>query len=284
MAVTGRRSEIFVPAAVYNEIGGRGTLGLCFSNGDALLRMLQFRAARATSKSSSAQTIAQLYGRKPKRDTAKGKAVSIEKAVEDLKADLERLRKTGIVGDIPVCAYPTTGKGAETERIVRRTTAIHERFHSNFRDAERRNGIATGSQGFTGSRDCVGESLRQILEDRFGKLAKDALEIGETGGWASRKRQIPEELLARIEESRQSCNRSAEDCDDANRDLAINILNQNFKTRRRDPSAPIMDVCTLIDLTDRVTKEFGGAQAVANEAIRACMPRGAKFKSAKGEK
>jgi hypothetical protein len=241
-----------------------------------------YRVARAQSKSSAAQTIAQLYGRKPKKDTSKGKAVSLEKAVEDLRTDLEKLRKAGLTGPIPVCAYPTTGKGSETERISRRTTAIHERFHSNFRDAERRNNLDVSSD--PALRRCIGSSVRKVLEDRFGQLAKDALEIGESRGWASQNYQVPEELLARIEESRQSCNRSVEDCDDANRDLAINIVNHNFVTRRRNPAAPLKDVCTLVELTDRVTRDFGGSQAVANEAIRACMPRGAKFKSAKSSK
>ena len=282
MAITGRRSEIFVPAAVYNEIGGRGTLGLCFNSGDRLLAALKYRAARASAKSTTAQIIAQKYGKAPKRDASKGKAVSIEKAIEDLKADLEKLRKNGVTGPIPVCAYPTSGRGSETERIGRRTTAIHERFHADFRDAERRNALNTDTE--PSIRRCIGSSLRKVLEDRFGQLAKDALAVGETSGWARQAYDNPEELLARIEESRLSCKRSVEDCDDANRDLAISIVNHNFLRRRRDPDAPRMDVCTLVDLTDRITKEFGGSQAVANEAIRACMPQGARFIGAKGKK
>lgn len=266
MAVTGRRAEIFVPASAFNALGGSGAYGFCSNDAEAYLRMIRYKAATAGGKRT---TLAQRMGLAAPTPTARSssKGASLEAAAKELEADLKRLRDAGVTGNIPLCVYPSTGAKSERDRADRRATAIHERFHADVRDVEQRFGVKYGDP-------CVLERMKDLMKQELGEqLVGDAWRIGNDNKWSRDAGRIYEEILARVEESRQSCNRSVEDCDDVNRKIARNVLASNYNRKRKNPRAQQYDVCTLLRVAEGVTEKFGGARAVAGRAVRICSPR-----------
>ena len=192
MAVTGRRSEIFVPASAFNALVGSNAYGFCANDADAYLNMIRYKAR---TSGGSRTTLAQKMGLAAPTPTKRssGKGASLEAAAKELEADLKRLRDAGVLGPIPLCVYPSTGSKSERDRADRRATAIHERFHADVRDVERRLGVQSKDA-------CVTDRMKAVLEDKLGvPLVSDAWRIGWDNKWSSDPGRIYEEILARVE-------------------------------------------------------------------------------------
>jgi hypothetical protein len=247
MAVTGnRRIEVWVPSKVYDAIGGKGSLGFCANDAERVLSVLSYKEASAGYK----QRIGKKVNAEPFRE-----------AMDVLRSNIAQLRASGVTGPIPLCAYPATGKrhGTREDRFMRRGTAIHERYHAAVRATE-----AEFGQKYMGA--CMVAGQDAILRKNHRNDLDAAWNVSRGAGWARNLDANLEEILARVEEIRQSCNRNVEDCDDINRIMAAQQLIVSDRSKGR--TAP--DACLFQRLATNITKDFGGALSIPRQAARQC--------------
>lgn len=266
-AVTGpARVEYFVPASVADKIGGTGNYAFCYPNVEKVLLIAQANAQFASRKAArTADEKARIenlrnYGydekviaaeakkreAKAKREAKSGNVFA--ELAEEIKRDVERLRKAGVRGNIPVCINRASGKrGSERPRPLRRATAIHERFHANARRVEVDAGIDTPGA-------CWAQVEAALAPDLTPKMRVYSL----TNYASSRKNFVAEEILARLEEIRTACTTKRRDSDC---DTTINDITKHM------PAGVAEDFVTL---TQSVARRYSNPLNVMRAGIRAC--------------
>lgn len=268
-AVTGERVEYWVPGSVMDSLGLKGAMAVCIptlehakSRLQQLLRHQEYLVKTVTGyaqmwgdtshQSERAARVEKSYKRRAA--LASGKTGAIEPVLKQMEADERRLRDRGVKGIIPVCLYRSTGKKAGTQRWMRRSVAIHERFHAEMRRLEARNGLQP-------------YQLWAVMDGLMDGTphGREARRFAIAEGWASRQNNLTEEILARVEEIRQSCVRSQADCQDISDEF--HLREQRFSGRVGQP--PIIFDHTMYKLTQEITKRYGGALAFAGAALKA---------------
>lgn len=267
MAITGdRRIEVFLAPLAFRSVGGKRALAFCARDAEIVATNLMYEYNKLQP------------GPRARAATLQTKA-DFKAGADTIKRDVNGLRAKGRQGPIPLCVYPLEkGKqqGLRDDRTQRRANAIHERLHADARGAEAEAGLM-----YMG--DCYANQLNDILSKSIGPLFADAKQVSERLGWPNNRNAKIEEILARVEEVRQSCNRSTEDCDDTNRVMAsqMKIYNDGYSRGRKVP------VCLMTQLTKEITDKFGGARSVIRQATRKCgnlpkpAPRPRRNKQAK---
>lgn len=190
-AITGRhRLEYRVSPDLYNALGGEQTLGLCVStlgSFSALFDRATGNAQKlpAASRSEVLRGVVELAAKFQKEKAA------IESRGNDVKA---------------ICLYPDVPKKTgKVARERRRATPIHERFHADMRVLDSK---------LLDSDSYVEGALADLLKTF--KYGEDAMIVSHGGygvrGAKMKDNTAAEEVLARLEEYRQSCARSKTDC------------------------------------------------------------------------
>lgn len=251
MAITGdRRIEVWLEPLPFRTIGGKRASAFCARDADRVFANLM--------SSYNAMPLAP----RARTQTIKNRA-DFKAGADVIKRDIDGLRAKGAQGAIPVCVYPVekgAQQGQRDDRTQRRANAIHERLHADARNTEAEFGLE-----YLG--DCYANELNSILGSIPTKsLFDDAKQVSTRLGWPNNRNAKIEEILARVEEVRQSCNRSTEDCDDTNRVMAsqMKIYNDRYSRGRKVP------VCLMTQLTKEITDKFGGSKSVIRQAARKC--------------
>jgi hypothetical protein len=214
-AITGKaRLEYYVPASMADALGGKGTSATCHVSVDKLIPYLRYEAERAPLKAQGAENrrarIPNLrsYGydeatsaaAEKKELAAKKRAAKAGNAYGDLlkviEAEVEKLRKRGVKGPIPVCIGRTTGRsGKSAPRGERIANAVHERFHADVRRIEADLGLEPFACSELVRKDLEPIRSRELWSQSFQNYSRGNL------------RTVDEELLARVEETRFACSR-----------------------------------------------------------------------------
>lgn len=272
-AVTGpARLEYVLPASIADKIGGTGNYAYCVSNADDLVTAVLEQGAFARAKSSiatdrearikslsvysySEEVIADASKKaaaKAKREAKAGNAFT--DLANQLRAEIGRLRSQGVKGPIPVCITRATGKrGAGLERYFRRANATHERFHADARRLE--------ADADVDAYSCY--KRMDALTDPY--IGNTPLRYHSLVHFASMKSKLAtEELLARVEEVRQACERKKGkkqgDCEPT----ITNIVKY-----MREPEAR-----GFLELVRGVKADYGTPLNVVRAAVRSCKVSG----------
>lgn len=266
-AVTGERLEYWVPGSVMESLGLARAMAVCFPNTDEFIRALMYTAAKEGARLKTAVRIQEgqfsdrmktKYARSMK--LAQGKAEAILPLIEQVKGEVGFLRANGVEGSIPVCVYRATGKKGGKERFERRSTAMHERFHARVRRFEAEKGVQERS---------LGPRMLKLMEADFGDLGTQAIALARIQKWAQSDRTLAEEILARVEELRQSCVRSKDDC--ASIKAQFHRIEQSVSGKYRVSGQVAVFDRTMERLTDEVVKRYGGAMAFVGAAYRGLL-------------
>ena len=269
-AVTGERLEYWLPGSVMDSLGYKGAMAVCLPNTESALGNMKLglhkqarraeRAAKSVAYAGEYMTekAAKSYNRRA--NIAKNKALSLVDTVKLLEAEVEKLRARGVAGPIPVCLYRESGKKAGTTRWERRSVANHERFHAALRRLEAKHNI--GRYG-------LWRVMGEVLDELPG--AWEARAWASIEGWSKTHESLVEEILARTEEIRKACVRSQADCQDITDNFHLReqrISGQYLKADAQGIRRPVIFNRSMQTLSEAITKKYGGALALAGEALR----------------
>lgn len=266
-AITGERLEYWVPGSVMDALGAARAMAVCFPDAEGFIRSLTYTAARQGARLKTAirvqeggfsERLTAKYARSMK--LAQGKADAILPLIEQVKRELLTLRGNEVYGNIPVCVYRATGKKGGKERFERRSTAMHERFHARVRRFEAEKGVQERS---------LGPRMLKMLESDFGALGTQAIALARIHKWSASERTLAEEILARVEEIRQSCVRSKDDC--ASIKAQFQRIESSVSGKYRVGGQLAVFDRTMEQLTDAIVAKYGGAMAFVGAAYRGLL-------------
>ena len=271
-AITGERLEFRVQPDVYKQIGPAASHGFCANDADEALKTVasafieKWNAAKKTRsmveewKHRKAAGI--YHDLKPSaidRFIAAEKRLKKEQSHSDwleqlqkqMSEELARLRKRGVKGKIPLCMYPL---GAKRPRELRRSTAVHERFHA---DVAR----AAVKEGITGDYDGACLTLDRAMDiDSTAMLP--VLHATAAMYLANDRSHALEEILARVEESRVACKRSEKDCKLVRKKISKELSSTTVADRGFD------------DFAQSIRENHGSPLNFARKLLRVCkVPR-----------
>lgn len=269
-AITGERLEYRLPASVFLALTKAKSQAVCFGNAEGLLKFAlhkaRFQEQSAKWSAERAERVQlrpgfedrQAYLDDVKKRLKKGASMKAKKAdnltdfTEQLTLEIRRLRENNVRGNIPVCLYRATGKVAKFPREVRRTEAIHERFHADVRRAEARLGASLDD------REC-GQAAKEMFKRDLGDIGQSAYAASVIAQWGTPL----EELLARTEEIRKSCLKSEKQCTETK---------ERFRSTMSRSGGPYSD--KIIEMAEKAVREkYGSAMGFVTQALRACKVR-----------